>query len=71
MHMLIELVLLVVGFVMLIKGADIFVEGAPIITEIKDIIVAYLLKKSDRTEELPELFTNILQCMKCGFELLT
>ena len=28
MHMLIELVLLVVGFVMLIKGADIFVEGA-------------------------------------------
>lgn len=53
------------------KAADIFVEGAPIITEIKDIIVAYLLKKSDRTEELPELFTNILQCMKCGFELLT
>lgn len=28
MHMLIELVLLLVGFVMLIKGADIFVEGA-------------------------------------------
>lgn len=28
MHMLIELVLLVLGFVMLIKGADIFVEGA-------------------------------------------
>lgn len=28
MHILIELVLLVVGFVMLIKGADIFVEGA-------------------------------------------
>ena len=28
MHMLIELVLLVIGFVMLIKGADIFVEGA-------------------------------------------
>lgn len=28
MHMLIELVLLAVGFVMLIKGADIFVEGA-------------------------------------------
>lgn len=28
MHMLIELVLLVVGFAMLIKGADIFVEGA-------------------------------------------
>ena len=28
MHMLMELVLLVVGFVMLIKGADIFVEGA-------------------------------------------
>ena len=28
MQMLIELVLLVVGFVMLIKGADIFVEGA-------------------------------------------
>lgn len=28
MHMLIELVLLIVGFVMLIKGADIFVEGA-------------------------------------------
>ena len=28
MHMLIELVLLVVGFVMLIKGADLFVEGA-------------------------------------------
>ena len=28
MHMLIELILLVIGFVMLIKGADIFVEGA-------------------------------------------
>ena len=28
MHMLIELVLLVIGFAMLIKGADIFVEGA-------------------------------------------
>ena len=28
MHMLIELVLLLIGFVMLIKGADIFVEGA-------------------------------------------
>ena len=28
MHMLIELVLLVIGFFMLIKGADIFVEGA-------------------------------------------
>lgn len=28
MHMLIELVLLIVGFAMLIKGADIFVEGA-------------------------------------------
>lgn len=28
MHMLLELVLLVVGFMMLIKGADIFVEGA-------------------------------------------
>ena len=28
MHMLIELILLVVGFAMLIKGADIFVEGA-------------------------------------------
>ena len=28
MHMLVELVLLVVGFAMLIKGADIFVEGA-------------------------------------------
>ena len=28
MHMLIELVLLVLGFVILIKGADIFVEGA-------------------------------------------
>ena len=28
MHMLMELLLLVVGFVMLIKGADIFVEGA-------------------------------------------
>ena len=28
MHLLVELVLLVIGFVMLIKGADIFVEGA-------------------------------------------
>ena len=28
MHMLVELVLMVVGFAMLIKGADIFVEGA-------------------------------------------
>ena len=28
MHMLVELILLVVGFAMLIKGADIFVEGA-------------------------------------------
>ena len=28
MHMLMEMILLVVGFAMLIKGADIFVEGA-------------------------------------------
>ena len=28
MHLLVELVLLVIGFAMLIKGADIFVEGA-------------------------------------------
>lgn len=52
------------------KAAEIFMKGAPVITEIKDIIVAYLLKQGDRTEELPELFTEVLECMKHGFGLL-
>lgn len=45
-------------------------DGAKTITEITKIIVDYLTEKSDRTDELPLLFTTVMKLMHDGFVLL-
>ncbi len=50
------------------KAAEIFGEAAPVITQIKQIIVDYLINKYDGTDELPALFTLAARTMKSGFE---
>ncbi|MDO4304870.1 MAG: BtrH N-terminal domain-containing protein [Bacillota bacterium] len=52
------------------KAAEIFGSAAPVITQIKEIIVDYLISKCDGTDELPALFTQIAHTMKSGFEAL-
>ncbi len=47
-----------------------FEEGAAIISEITNVIVAYLTGVNDKTEELPGLFTNVMEIMTDGFVLL-
>ncbi len=47
-----------------------FEEGAGIISEITKVIVAYLTGENDRTDELPGLFTKIMEIMTDGFVLL-
>lgn len=54
----------------MLKAADIFLEGAPIISKIKTIIVDYLAKNCDSTNDLPGLFTQAADIMKSGFEAL-
>ncbi len=49
------------------EAADIFKSGADFISEIKNIIVDYLTNKNDKTDELPELFANVMEIMKNGF----
>ncbi|GLB28576.1 hypothetical protein LAD12857_04990 [Lacrimispora amygdalina] len=53
-----------------LKVSIIFQQGAEIISEIKDVIVAYLTGEKDRTDELTELFTKIMEIMTEGFILL-
>lgn len=52
------------------KAAEIFGGAAPVITQIKEIIVDYLINKHDGTDELPVLFTQVAHTMKSGFEVL-
>lgn len=53
-----------------LEAAGRFEEGSEIIFEIKNVMVAYLTGKNDKTDELPELFTNVLEIMMNGFVLL-
>lgn len=52
------------------EAAEIFAGAAPVVAQIKEIIVDYLLNKCDRTDQLPELFTQVAQALKSGFETL-
>lgn len=52
------------------KAAEIFSGAAPVITQVKEIIVDYLINKHDRTDELPALFIQVAHAMKLGFEVL-
>jgi hypothetical protein len=47
-----------------------FKKGAEIISQIKDVIVAYLTGENDKTDELPGLFTSVMEIMTDGFVLL-
>jgi hypothetical protein len=47
-----------------------FKEGTVIISKITNIIVTYLIGQTDKTNELPELFTEIMKIMTDGFVLL-
>lgn len=51
-------------------AANIFGNAVPVITQIKEVIVDYLIKKHDRTNELPTLFSQVAHIMKSGFEVL-
>lgn len=53
-----------------IEAAGRFEEGAVIISEITDIIVTYLTSQNDKTDELPGLFTKVMEIMTDGFVLL-
>jgi len=44
-----------------------FQEGAAIISEITNVIVEYLTEKNDKTNELPGLFTKVMEIMTDGF----
>lgn len=47
-----------------------FEEGAAIISEITNVIVDYLTEKNDKTDELPGLFTTVMEIMMDGFVFL-
>ncbi len=53
-----------------LTASECFDEGAIIISEITDVIVDYLTEKHDKTDELPKLFTKVMEVMTDGFVLL-
>lgn len=53
----------------MLKAAAVFGGGAAVITRIKDVIVDYLSGRKDDTASLPELFTQVLEIMKSGYEV--
>jgi hypothetical protein len=53
-----------------LEASGCFEEGAVIIFEITNVIVAYLTGENDKTDELPGLFTNVMEIMTDGFVLL-
>jgi hypothetical protein len=53
-----------------LEASEHFEEGAVIISQITDLIVAYLIGSNDKTDELPGLFTRIMEIMADGFVLL-
>lgn len=53
-----------------VEASNRFDEGAVIISEITNVIVDYLIEKSDKTDQLPSLFTKVMDTMTDGFILL-
>lgn len=53
-----------------LEVSDLFEDGVEIIAEITKVIEAYLIGKNDRTDELPDLFTNVMKILTDGFVLL-
>ena len=54
----------------MIKASDIFIGAASVITQIKEVIVDELTRRSDNTDRLPSLFQQVANIMKSGFEVL-
>ena len=54
----------------MLKASARFREGTGIISEITNVIVNYLVIESDRMNELPKLFTKIMDVMTDGFVIL-
>ena len=54
----------------MMEAAHIFKQGAVAISQIKDVIVNYLVEKEDCTDKLPILFTNVAEIMKQGYLIL-
>lgn len=52
------------------EAARVFTQGADVISQIKNVIVDYLVEKEDNTDELPALFKNVAEIMKQGFLIL-
>lgn len=53
-----------------VEASNRFDEGAVIISEITNVIVDYLIEKSDKTDQLPSLFTKVMDIMTDGLILL-
>ncbi len=53
-----------------IQVADIFDKTAIIIEKISNIIIDYLTQTCDDTEQLPLLFSEVLEHMKTGYLIL-
>jgi len=53
-----------------LEASEHFAGGAVIVSEIKDVIVDYLTGEHDKTDELPKLFTKVMEIMSDGFVLL-
>lgn len=53
-----------------LKASKHFEKGALIISQITNIAVNYLTRENDKTDELPGLFTKIMEIMTDGFILL-
>lgn len=54
----------------MMEAARVFTQGADVISQIKNVIVNYLVEKEDNTDELPSLFKNVAEIMKQGFLIL-
>ncbi|MDO5520863.1 MAG: BtrH N-terminal domain-containing protein [bacterium] len=52
------------------KAAGVFSQGAAVIEKIKVVIVEYLIGERDRTDEMGELFGEVKEIMRRGFEVL-
>ena len=53
-----------------IEVSECFEKGAEIISEITNVIVTYLVGEKDKTNELPGLFTKVMNIMTDGFVIL-
>ncbi len=53
-----------------IRAGELFGESATVIEKISSIIIAYLLREKDETDQLPLLFSEVLTGMKNGFLVL-